>query len=326
MTPPTTHWLRALLVSAGALAASIALAQTYPSKPVRLVSPYAAGGSNDFVTRAVGERLAAALGQPFLVENKPGAATILANDMVAKAPADGYTLLMCALPISTAPALMAKVPYDALKDLAPITLTARLPAFLVVNPAVLDVNSVKEVVAAAKARPGALSYAGAGSGSALHLAMELLKQTAGIDLQYIPFKGSAPATAAVLGGQLPLMFETLGLAQPHQKTGKLRILATTAAQRVAEAPEIPTFREVGYPEVVAYAWFGLMAPAGTPQAIIETLNRETVRILRDPDVAKRFATQGVEPAPTTPAEFGAFLRSETEKWGKVIRTAGIKAD
>jgi tripartite-type tricarboxylate transporter receptor subunit TctC len=315
----------ALVAAALAAASAGALAQTYPDKVVRLVSPYAPGGSNDLTARIIAQKLGEALGQQVIVENKPGAATQLGTQYVAKAPPDGYTLLLAAATHGTNPSLFAKLPYDTLKDFTPVVLAATVPTYLIVNDSV-PARSVKEFVAYAKANPGKLNFGSAGNGSALHLALELFKQEAGVDIVHVPFKGSALSMTALLSGDIQGSFETYNVFQPHLKGGKIRMLAVTTLKRLPQTPDVPTLAESGFPGFEAYAWFSVLAPAGTPKAVVERLNREINRILTLPEVKEQYAKMGLIPGGGTPAELDAFIRADIAKWSKVIKTAGIKPD
>jgi tripartite-type tricarboxylate transporter receptor subunit TctC len=315
----------ALVAVSLAVASAGVLAQTYPDKVVRLVSPYAPGGSNDLTARIIAQKLGEALGQQVIVENKPGAATQLGTQYVAKAPPDGYTLLLAAATHGTNPSLFAKLPYDTLKDFTPVVLAATVPTYLIVNDSV-PARSVKELVAYAKANPGKLNFGSAGNGSALHLALELFKQEAAVDIVHVPFKGSALSMTALLSGDIQGSFETYNVFQPHLKGGKIRMLAVTTLKRLPQTPDVPTLAESGFPGFEAYAWFSVLAPAGTPKAVVERLNREINRILTLPEVKEQYAKMGLIPGGGTPAELDAFIRADIAKWSKVIKTAGIKPD
>lgn len=307
-----------LLVSAGAAA------QAYPAKPVRLIVTYAAGGGADFVGRALGGKLAERLGQPVVVENRAGANGAIGADFVAKAPADGYTLLIGAAgTIAVAPHLMASLPFDAFKDFAPVSLVATSSFVVTVHPEV-PAKSVRELIDLAKARPGKLNFGSSGVGGSPQLAGELFKSMAGIDMQHVAYKGLAPAITDLLGGQIQVIFADVGLIKPHLEAGKLRGLAVTGTSRSPLLPELPTVAEAGLPGYAGGTWYALLAPAGTPSAIVERLSRETRAALADPAVKAALIRQGVDAAPTSPEELAAFLRDEHKKWGEVIRSAGIK--
>jgi tripartite-type tricarboxylate transporter receptor subunit TctC len=315
----------ALMAAALAAASTGTLAQAYPDKVVRMISPYAPGGANDLTARIISQKLGEALGQQVIVENKPGAATQIATQFVAKSAPDGYTLLLAAATHTTNPSLFAKLPYDTVKDFTPIVLAATVPTYLLVNESV-PARNVQELVAYAKKNPGKLNFGSAGNGSAPHLALELFKQEAGVDIVHVPFKGSAPAMAALLGGDLQGSFETYNVFQSHLKAGKVRALAVTTPKRTAEEPGIPTLAESGFPRFEAYAWFSVLAPAGTPKAVVERLNREINRIFTLPEVKDQYAKMGLIPGGGTPEQLDAFIRADIAKWSKVIKAAGIKPD
>jgi tripartite-type tricarboxylate transporter receptor subunit TctC len=302
-----------------------AFAQPYPSKPIRIVVPYPPGGFNDTLGRTLAAKFTEAWGQPAVVENKPGANTVIGTDFVAKAAPDGYTLLIVAFPFAVTPSLLKNMPYDTVKDFAPIAWAAVSPNALVVNPS-LPVKNVAELIALAKAKPGTLSYASTGNGSSNHISMELFKSLAGVDIVHIPYKGSGPAVTDLLGGQVQLMFDNAPNVMPHVKAGKLRALGMSSAKRSSFAPDIPTVAEAGVPGYEVAVWFGVVAPAGTPREIVQKLNAEVLRILAMPDVRERFQSQGVEPVGSTPEQFGEHIKSQMAKWGKVVQDAGVKAE
>ena len=307
------------------LSASIAFAQTYPSKPIRIVVPYPPGGFNDTLGRTLAAKFTEAWGQPSFVENKPGANTVIGVDHVAKSAPDGYTLLIVAFPFAVTPSLLKNMPYDTVKDFAPIAWAAVSPNALVVNPGV-PVKSVAELIALAKAKPGSLSYASTGNGSSNHISMELFKSLAGVDIVHIPYKGSGPAVTDLLGGQVHVMFDNAPNVMPHVRAGKLRALAMSGAKRSSFAPDIPTVAEAGVPGYEVAVWFGVVAPAGTPREIVQKLNAEVLKILAMPDVRERFQSQGVEPVGSTPEQFGEHIKSQMAKWAKVVQDAGVKAE
>ncbi|HSF46855.1 MAG TPA: tripartite tricarboxylate transporter substrate binding protein [Burkholderiales bacterium] len=313
------------LALAAALFACTALnahAQDYPNKPIRIVVPYPPGGFNDTLARTVGNKLNAAWGQPVVVENKPGGGTLIGTDLVAKSPPDGYTLLITPFAFAVNPSIFKKLPYDPIKDFAPITLAAETPNLLVVNPSV-PVSSLKELLASAKAKPGKLSYASTGTGSSNHLSMEKFKQMAGVDIVHIPYKGSAPALTDLIGGQVDLMFDNIPNVLPHVKGGKLKAIAVTSQKRSPHVPDLPTVSESGVPGYEVSVWFGIAAPAGTPEPIIKKLNAEIVKILSMPDVKEKFAAQGVDVVGSTPEQFAAHLKSQMAAWAKVVKEAGV---
>ena len=302
-----------------------AFAQPYPAKPIKIVVPYPPGGFNDTLGRTLAAKFTEAWGQPAVVENKPGANTLIGSDFVAKSPPDGYTLLVVAFPFAVTPSLIRNMPYDTLKDFAPVVLAAQSPNLLVVNPS-LPVKSVGELIALAKAKPNSLSYASTGNGSSNHISMELFKSLAGVQIVHIPYKGSAPAVTDLLGGQVHLMFDNVPNVLPHVKAGKLVALGQTGVKRSPLISDIPTVAEAGVAGYEVTVWFGLVAPAGTPREVVQKLNAETLRILAMPDVRERFLAQGVEPAGGTPEQFGEHIRTQMAKWAKVVADAGVKAE
>ena len=312
---------------AGLSVAPAALAQAYPTKPVRVVVPYPPGGVGDTTMRAIAQQLSESLGQPFVIDNKPGASQMIGADAVAKAAPDGYTLFLgsvtsLAINVSS----QKKMPYDPVKDFAPVSMLYFSPMYLVVNPAV-PAHSVKELIALAKAQPGKLSFASIGQGGSIHLAGEMFKSMAGVDITHIPYKGSAPALTDIIGGQVNLMFDAGVSALPQVRAGKLRALAITTAKRVDSTPDLPTVAEAGgLPNYEATLWFGLVAPAATPRDIVNRLSQELARILRQPALQARFANLGVEFSASSPDEFATYIRAETVKWGKVFRDAKVEQE
>jgi tripartite-type tricarboxylate transporter receptor subunit TctC len=299
---------------------------SYPSRPVKLVVPFPPGGPLDIVGRALAQKLGEAWGQSVVVDNRPGAGGNIGADLVAKSPPDGYTILMGALSTHAVnPSLYAKMPYDAVKDFAPITLVAITPNVLVVN-ASLPVNSAKEFIAYAKANSGKLAFGSGSNGSAGHLAGELFKVDTGTDVIHVPYKGGAPATQALLAGDTQFMFDNLANAMPQVKAGKVKALAVTTAQRSKLAPELPTMAEAGLPGFDISTWFGLFAPAGTPKEVIAKWNAEVTKILNSAEMRERLVAQGAEPAPTTPAEFAAFIDKEIPKYARIVKASGAKVD
>ena len=299
---------------------------TFPAKPVRLIVPFTPGGSTDILARAIGQKLTEAWGQSVVIDNRPGAGGIIGMEAAAKAAPDGYTLVMGHIgTLAANPALYKGLPYDPVKDFAPVTLIAMVPNVLVVGPAVTS-KSVAELVALAKSKPGKLDYGSGGNGSAAHLATEYFKLKAGIDVQHVPYKGTAPALSDLLGGQIAFMITGLPPALPQVKAGKLRILGVASAQRLKQFPDIPTIAESGVPGYEATQWYGILAPAATPKDLVAPLNRDVVRALRDPSVAEKLASEGADPVGDSPEQFGSFIRSEIELWGKVIRATGAKVE
>jgi len=304
------------------LLAGSAQAQQYPSRPIRLVVPLSPGGFADVPTRMLLPRLSAALGKPVVVENKPGAGGTIGADSVAKSAPDGHTLLAIATPHVISAHLYRTLPYDSLKDFAPIALFGSGPYALVVNPQRLPVASVRELIAAAKASPGKIDYASSGNGSAQHLVSALFNSMAGIQLNHVPYKGSGPAMQDLLGGQVPVSFAGVPNVISAVKSGKLRALAVTTPRRWSELPDVPTVAEAGVPGYEATLWLGLAAPAGTPSEIVGRIYAETAKALQDPELQKTFRTAGVNATVMNPQEFGAFIRAEFDKWGKVVRDTG----
>lgn len=299
-------------------------AQQYPSKPIRLVVGYPAGGATDILARAVGAKLTEALGQPVIVENRPGAGSVIASAAVARATPDGYVLLMGALPLTVNPTLQKNLPYDTLRDFAPVSQVATTPYILVVHPSV-PVKNVRQLIALARKRPGELNYASFGTGSGAHLSGELLRFITGIDIVHVPYKGSGPALVDVLGGRVIMTFTNILQTLPLVRQGKLRALGVTAAKRSSIALDIPTIAESGVPGYETQTWFGVLAPANTPQTVISTLHTAIANDLRNKQTRDQFLALGVEPIGSSPEEFARFLRDEVEKWGNIVRQAGIQA-
>ena len=320
----TTRLAAAAAACAAALLADATTAQTYPTKPIRLLVGFAPGGGTDVVARVVAQRLSPLLGQQVVVENRAGAGGNIATEVVAKAPPDGYTLLMGTIvSFGTGPSLYAKLPFDPVKDFAPITQTVSVNNLIVVHP-VLPAKTLKALVALAKQRPAQINYATSGVGSSGHLAAELFKKTAGIDIIHIAYKGGGQAITDVIAGHVPVYFAASATVMPHVKSGKLVPLAVTVDKRSAMYPNVPTVAELGYPGYEANNWYGLLAPAATPRPIIERLNRDVVAVLKSPDGSKFLIEQGMDPAPTTPEAFGDYIKSEIAKWARVIKDIGLK--
>ena len=298
----------------------------FPAKPVRLVVPFPPGGPLDVTGRAIAQKLGETWAQSVVVDNRPGAGGNIGADLVAKSAPDGYTVVMGALSTHAVnPSLYPSMPYDAVRDFAPITLVAVTPNVLVVNPA-LPVRSVQELVAYAKANPNKLSFGSGSNGSAGHLAGELFKVETGTDVVHVPYKGAAPAMQALLAGDTQFMFDNLASAMAQVKAGKLRALAVTTAKRTSLAPELPTMAEAGVPGFDIATWFGLLAPAGTPGDVIAKWNADVVRILDSAEMRERLRAQGAEPAPSTPAEFAAFIAAERSKYARIVKASGAKVD
>jgi tripartite-type tricarboxylate transporter receptor subunit TctC len=299
-------------------------AQDYPGRPIRLIVTVPPGGAADFIARLVGGKVSEALGQPVLVENRGGAGGTIAADAVAKAAPDGYTLLQNSITThGVGPHLYSKLPYDPVRDFAAVSGLALLPLVMAVN-AELPLRAVDEVISFSKTQP--LNFASSGNGGAPHMAAELFKSVTGADLTHVPYKGSGPAVADLVGGRVQIMFDAPPSLIAHIRSGKLRVLAAASAQRNRLLPEVPTFAEVGYPKVAVSLWYGLLAPAGTPLSIVERLNREVVKALDTPEVRERLQAQGAEPMPGTPEAFASFMREEMARWAPVVKQAGVKLD
>ncbi len=295
----------------------------YPTKPVRLIVPWPAGGGTDIVSRTVGQKMSENMAQQVIVENRPGAAAIIGTDFAAKAAPDGYTLLMGNIgPNSANASLYKKLPYDSIRDFAPVSLVASAPYIMVVHPSV-PAKSVKEFIALARSRPGKINYGSGGTGSAPHLATELLKMMARVNLEHIPYKGGAAHTVALLGGEVDLTLNSPLEVLAHARSGKLRALAVTTTTRSPIAPELPTMAEAGLPGYEFIVWWGVLAPAGTPADIVSKVYSEISRALQAQDVRQRFSSQGVDVVGSTPEKFAAFIKSEVEKWARVVREARI---
>ena len=310
-----------------ALAPATAFAQAYPQKPIQFIVPFAAGGAGDIFARVVGQKLSAALGQQVLIVNRPGANGIIGTEQVAKAPPDGYTLLMATTAtLAINPSLYAKLPYDTLKEFAPVTQGTLYQYILIVHPSV-PARSVAELVKLAKARPGQLQYGSSGNGGSNHLAGEMFKSAANVQILHVPFKGSAPALADTIAGQISMMFDTIVTTVPQLKAAKVRALAVTGDKRAPQAPDVPTMMELGYAGYKVTAWQAIAVPAGTPRPIIDRLYQETVKALKMPDVVDRLGTQGGnEIVGSTPEEFTKTIREEIELYAKVVRDAKIRVE
>jgi tripartite-type tricarboxylate transporter receptor subunit TctC len=316
-------WIAGLVLAS---LAAFAHAQAWPSKPIKYVVPFAPGGTTDILARTVGEKLALALGQPVVIENKPGAGGGVGAEFTAKAAPDGYTIMGGTISTHAINAsLYDKLPYDPVKDFVAITLIARVPNMLVVNPSV-PAGSVKELIALLKANPNKYTFASSGNGTSQHLSGELFKSMAGVEMQHIPYKGSPPALQDVVGGQVTMTFDNITTAWPLAKAGKLRALAVTTATRSAIAPEVPTLAESGLPGFEVGSWQGVFAPAGTPPAIVRRLNVEIVKILNLPDVKERLVGLGAEPVGNSSEEFSAMVKGEVVKWADVVKKSGAKVD
>jgi tripartite-type tricarboxylate transporter receptor subunit TctC len=324
--PSRRTWLRAVLVVIGASLANVVLAQDYPSRPIRIIVPFPAGGTNDFLARQIGQIMGKALAQQVLIENRAGAGGNIGADLAAKSKPDGYTLLMgTGGTHAINPHLYPNMPYDAQKDFAPILLVATLPNLLVVHPSV-PAKDVAELIALARAKPGQLAFASAGNGTTGHLSGELFKKLAGVDMIHVPYKGSAPAVTDLVGGQVQVMFDNIAVSLQQIRAGKLRALAVTGLKRSPVLPDIPTIAEAAIPGYNITSWFGLYAPAGTPPRIVERLNKEANRTLADKAFRQRLMDRGIEPAGGTTEHFAAFMQAESAKWGKIVKDSGARID
>ncbi len=308
----------------GLLAAG-AGAQDYPNKPIRMIIPYPPGGGTDVVGRILNEPLSTALGQPIIIDNKGGAAGNVGTDIAAKAPADGYNILFTLSSHTINPKLYPKLPFDVEKDFVPISLSAMIPQILVVHPSV-PANTVQELIALAKARPGKLNYASVGTGSPGHIAGELFKLKTGVDIVHVPYKGGGPAVTDTIGGQVQMLFVSMPAAWQHVKSGRLKAIAVTSARRSVAAPEVPTILESGVPDFVVDSWYGALAPAKTPPAALAKLQAAFAQALQNPQIREKLLLQGAEAVDVTPAEFDRVIRDELAKWDYVIRAANIKPE
>jgi tripartite-type tricarboxylate transporter receptor subunit TctC len=317
---------RAVLAGAAAMLVAAAKAETYPSHPVKIVVPFPAGGSNDIIARVLAQKLSERTGAQFFVENRGGAGGNIGAEAVASSNPDGYTLLITAPPpLTTNVALYKDMPFDPAKAFAPVALLATVQIVLMVHPS-LPVNNVRELVALAKAKPGTLNFGSSGIGSTNHLAGELLKRMTGIDIVHVPYKGAAPAMNDLIAGHIPMMFDNMPAVLPQVQGKSVRAIAVAGAQRAAALSDVPTVAESGVPGFEAFSWFGMVAPARTPAATLETLKNHVEAILEMPDVQKRFAELGAEPGTVTGAEFGKFLAEDSAKWTEIIKASGATAD
>jgi len=317
---------RLLLVALAMANVYPALAETWPTRPIRFIVPFAPGGGGDVVGRIIGQRMSDQLGKPLVIDNRAGGGGTLGCELAAKAAPDGYTLLLGNVgPIAVGPALYPKLAYDPVRDFAPVTMIASFPNLLVANPG-LPFKTVPELVAYAKSRPGQLNFASAGAGTSTHLAGELFKSVAGIDVVHVPYKGGAAAMTDIIAGQVAYYFGTMPSSMPLAKAGKLRALAVTSLTRSPAAPEVPTIAESGYPKFETAAWYGLMFPTGTPREIVARTNAATMVVLALPDIRERLVHEGSEPLGSTPAQFGAYIKAEIAKWSAVVKAANLKAD
>ena len=323
---PSAAWIVVSLAIAQPQAAAAADAAAYPSRPLRFIVPFPAGGATDIVARAVGQKLTDAWGQQVVIDNRGGAGGVIGTETAARAAPDGYTMLLGASSgMVVNPLLSSRLSYNASKDFAPVSLLVVVAQLLVVN-ATVPVTSVKELIAYARARPGQLNYASVGQGAPNHLGMELFKSMAGIDMVHVPYKGTGPAMTELLSGQVQVMFNSMLPLLPHIKTGKLKPIAVSSGQRMRAVPEVPTVSEAGVPGFETISWYGIFVPAGTSSAIIGRLSAEATKIMVDPEVAQRMTTQGVEPRASTPAELTKLMQVETARWKKAIAVAGVKVE
>ena len=316
-----TRWI----ASAALLLPLAAWPQAYPAKPVKIIVPFAAGGPADIYARAIGDKLQAALGQNFVVEDRPGGGAVIGTDAVAKSAPDGYTLLMMSNTHTVNESLLKDKPYALLKDLVPVAPVNYSDLVLVVHPSV-KANTLQEFIAFAKANPGKLNYASSGPGTPYHMAGELFKAMAGVDILHVPYKGSSGARTDILGGQVQMMFDAITTMAPNVRAGKLKALGTSGKVRSSVLPEVPTVSEAGVPGYEAVIWLGIMAPAGTPKAVIDRLNAEITKAANSPEMKKAWAEQGAVPMSMTPDEFAHFLREDIDKWARVVKISGAQAD
>ena len=328
MTKRQTLALLACALASATLPAARAQAPaaSWPSKPIRWVVPFPPGGAMDAIARTLGEKAGKTLGQPFVIENKPGAGGNIGADFVAKQPGDGYTLMITSIGMATNKPLYGKLSYDPIKDFAPVSLLAVVPNVLVTNATQPDVKTAKDVIAAARKTPGKLTYASAGNGTSIHLAGEVFTSLAQVDMLHVPYKGSGPAVSDLLGGQVNYMFDSITSARPHIESGKLRALGVTTAKRSKSLPNVPTLAEAGLPGYEVSPWFAVFMPAATPKDIVAKVNSALLEAMKDPDVVKRFETIGAEPVGSTPEEMAQHLARESERWTKLIQERGIKLD
>jgi len=317
--------LKMLMRGALLMLIAVSAAATYPDHPIRFVVPVAAGGGNDIVARLLAQKLTDAWGQSVVVDNRPGAATAIGAEIVARAIPDGYTIMLTSVSFAINAGMRKQLPFDPVRDFATITQVARVPQIMVVNPAV-PATTLAEFIALAKAKPGQLNYASAGTGSSTHLAMELFMDMTGTKLNHVPYKGTAPGLTDVIAGHVQITFDAIPPTLPHVKSNRVRALAIGGTQRFPTLPDVPTLAEAGLPNYTFQSWFGIFAPARTPEAVVRTLNRELVRIIALPETRKAFVELGIEPVGTSPEDFGKYLRAEIARWSDVMRAHNIRGE
>lgn len=322
----SVRWFSYVAVVALGLASTAALAQAYPSKPIRWIAPFPPGGGTDVISRTLAQKLTEAWGQQVIVENRPGSGGTIGLAAAVKSPADGYNIVLGQLAnVAIAPGLYAKLPYDPVKDLAPVTLVLSAPLILVAHPS-LPARNTKELLALARAKPDAITFGSPGNGTTGHLAAELIKSATGVKMTHVPYKGASPAITALLGGEIAIYVSSIPPALPMIKAGRLKALGVTSAKRTATLPDVPTISESGLPGYEVTNWYGVMLPAGVAKDLVSRLNTEIARILRLPEVQQRFQGEGGDVAPNTPEQFAAFIKSEIAKWDKAIKASGAKVD
>jgi tripartite-type tricarboxylate transporter receptor subunit TctC len=322
---PMRPVLKMLMRGALLMLIAVSAAAAYPDHPIRFVVPVAAGGGNDIVARLLAQKLTDAWGQSVVVDNRPGAATAIGAEIVARAIPDGYTIMLTSVSFAINAGMRKQLPFDPVRDFATITQVARVPQIMVVNPAV-PATTLAEFIALAKAKPGQLNYASAGTGSSTHLAMELFMDMTGTKLNHVPYKGTAPGLTDVIAGHVQITFDAIPPTLPHVKSGRVRALAIGGTQRFPTLPDVPTLAEAGLPNYTFQSWFGIFAPARTPEAVVRTLNRELVRIIALPETRKAFVELGIEPVGTSPEDFGKYLRAEIARWSDVMRAHNIRGE
>ena len=319
-------WLGALAFALGcASAGGAALAQSWPTKSIRMIVPYTPGGYTDYMARTVSQKLSEKLGQTIIIENKPGANSVIGADAVAKAAPDGYTFGTVIAAHAANATLNPKLPFDTMRDFTYVSLMSVAPLIMVAHPST-PVNNVQELIALAKAKPGELNFASSGIGAAAHLTMEMFQSRVGIKMQHVPYRGTSPALQDIIGGRINVMFDTVGSLMPHVRSGALKSIVVTAKERMLAALEVPTMAEAGVPEFVSGTWAGVIAPRGVPKEIVDRISGEIQQILRDPAMREQLAQLGYEAVGSTPEEYEAFMRKEIAQWAKVIKDAGIKAE